>query len=147
MSYKCLFKSGAAVILIMFLTACATTTDYAKKAGITIERVDSSTVNVSHAYLAKTADGLLLRGEVKRKIHSHGSIPGHLHIELIDPQGQLIKTAEVDHSRKGSSDHIADFQVLLPLELSVGSVIRVVHHDASSHKEEDDMVDWMDVDK
>jgi len=139
------FKSGLALLFAVFVSGCATT-DYAKEAQITIDRVDSSTVNISHAYLTKTKEGLLLRGEVKRKTHKHGSIPGHLHIELVDPQGKIIKTAEIEHSRKGSSDHIADFQVLLPLELGAGSVIRVVHHDAMSHKDEE-AVDWRDVAK
>ena len=145
MFYKYSFKFGASILLTLFVSACATM-DYAKEADISIERVDSSTVNISHAYITKTKDGLLLRGEVKRKLHSHGTIPGHIHIELVNPDGDVVKTAEVEHSRKASSDHLADFQILLPENMGAGSVVRIVHHDASSHKEEE-VVDWLDVDK
>jgi len=138
---KTLASLGLAVVAGTLIVGCATN-GIAKQAQISIERVDSSTVNIGHAYLAKTVDGLVLRGEVKRKTHGHGGIPGHLHVELLNPQGQVLKMAEVNHNRKANSDHIADFSTLLPMELAAGSVVRIIHHDMKSHISEDSGSLW-----
>jgi len=141
---KTLTSLGLAVVAGTLIAGCATN-GMAKQKQISIERVDSSSVNVGHAYIDKTADGLTLRGEVKRKIHSHGKVSGHLHVELINPQGQVLKTAEVNHNRKASSDHIADFSTLLPMELAPGSVVRIIHHDMKSHMSDASDSQWKDV--
>lgn len=135
---------GMTVIAGTLVTGCATNS-IDKQKQIAIERVDSSSVKIGHAYFAKTAEGLMLRGEVKRKMHSHGKIIGHLHVELISPQGQVLKTAEVKHNKKGSSDHIADFSMLLPVELAAGSVVRIIHHDMKSHMSSVPASPWKDI--
>ena len=141
---KILVILGMTVGAGALVTGC-TANGMAKQAQISIERVDSSTVKIGHAYITKTADGLVLRGEVKRKIHGHGSVPGYLHVELLNPQGQVLKTAEVNHNRKANSDHIANFSTLLPIELVTGSAVRIVHHDMKSHMSDASDSPWKDI--
>ena len=127
----------------MLLAGCATGS-VAKQAQISIERVDSSSVNITHAYLIKTEEGLSLRGELKRKLHSHGPVPGHVHVEVVSRNGEIIKAVDLDLSRKASSDHIAKFQTTLPNE-AAGNIVRIFHHDALSHKQESEAGVWQDA--
>lgn len=141
---KIMLTLGITIATASLLAGCATSS-VTKHEKVSIERVDSSSVKITHAYLARTGEGLKLRGEVKRIIHGHGSIPGHIHIELLDPQGQVLKTADIDHNRKASSAHISDFSTLLPMELAAGSVVRIIHHDMKSHMSNEPDTVWQDV--
>lgn len=139
---KALAKTSIIIcISSALLLGCATSSNQ-QQSGIAIERIHSSTVDIIHAYLQSTPDGLMLKGEVKRKQHSHMNIPGHLRVDLIDPTGEVLKTVKLDHSRKGSSDHLASFAVLLPMTLAEGSVIRITHHDVKSHRDEKPEAVW-----
>lgn len=139
---KALAKSSMIIcISSVLLLGCATNIEH-QRAEIIIERVHSSTVDIIHAYLQTTSEGLMLKGEVKRKRHSHMNIPGHLRVDLIDPTGEVVQTVKLDHSRKGSSDHLANFSILLPITLAEGSAIRISHHDVTSHRDEKPEVLW-----
>lgn len=126
------------VLCVLAMTVGCATNPMSQKAEINIEKVDSSTVRITHAFLKETGEGLVLSGEVKRKHHSHASIPGHLHLELIRPDGEVVNKAEIHHTRKANSDHIAVFTTVLPSDLAEGSTVRIIHHDAKSHKTDGD---------
>jgi len=137
---KHLTSLGIVLISSAFVTGCATS-NYAKEANITIERINSSSVKITSAYITKTSQGLKLRGEVKRKKHSHAPVPGHIHVEIVNPNGDVIKTIELDPSAKGSSDHIAWFHATLPQE-AIGNKLTITHHDMVSHKQIHDVATW-----
>ena len=130
------------MLLVLAMIAGCATNQMSQKTEITIEKVDSSSVKITHAFLKETGDGLVLSGEVKRKHHSHSAIPGHLHLELIQPNGDVVNKAEIHHTRKANSDHIAVFKIILPTDLAEGTVVRVVHHDAKSHQTNEHHQEW-----
>ncbi len=140
---KIIFTLGFTVATGILVSGCATNSA-AKQAQISIERVDSSSVNITHAYLTKTEKGLNLRGELKRKQHSHGQVLGHVHVEVVNANGDIIKTVELDPSRKASSDHIAKFHTTLPND-ATGNTVKIIHHDALSHKQESKVNVWQDA--
>lgn len=137
---KTFVSLGLVFFSSIFVAGCATS-HHAKNSDIMIERIDSSSVKVTHAYITKTAEGLILQGELKRKQHSHAPVPGHVHVELIDSNGETINTIELDPRAKTSSDHIAKFDTVLPQEADANKV-KIIHHDVLSHKKESDMGVW-----
>ena len=127
------FAIALIAAVIIALSGCATSKTAGPQDRITIEKVGSNSVNITHAYLSQTDSGLTLHGELKRRQHSHALIPGHLHVELIDPNGQELQTADVDYKRKGTKSHISTFHLPIPIELAPGSTIRITHYEPDSH--------------
>jgi len=123
------------LIALFGATACTTTSLVKNENNITIERVDSKGVTISHAYLTHTGDQLSLRGEVKRRFSGRGPIPGHLHITLLDSQGKLIKEADIGYMRRNVKSSVAKFSTKLPVELSPGSTVKITHFSSDTHDE------------
>lgn len=137
--------TAAALLAMLFLAGCAATPSVWEDNGIKLEGVDSGSARIYRLYLQPTATATLLRGEVTRRIHAHGQIPGHLHVELISPEGKVIKEADVGYRRQSSSAHDGSFELALPGPVAAGSTIRVTHHDPVSHQPEPVENPWSDV--
>ena len=115
-----------------------------EKNDINIERVDSKGANINHAYLINTGDKLSLRGEVKRRFTGRGPIPGHLHITLIDPQGKVIKEADISYMRRNVKSSIATFNTKLPVDLTPGSTVQITHFTTDTHQAFPKEAEWRD---
>lgn len=133
-----------AIIALFGATACSTTSLVKEKNDITIERVDSKRASISHAYLSRTGDQISLRGEVKRRFTGRGPIPGHLHITLIDPQGKVIKEADIGYMRRNVKSSIATFNTKLPVDLTPGSTVQITHFSTDTHKTFPEEAMWRD---
>lgn len=116
-----------------FLSGCSTNVYFVKEADVKVERVDSSSAKVIHAYLQSTESTLVLRGELRRRLPGRGAILGHLHIELIGQHGGVFKEAVIGYKRKSIKSSVARFSLPIPGELTEIGLIRVIHHDARSH--------------
>ncbi|MEW5757493.1 MAG: hypothetical protein AB1810_14450 [Pseudomonadota bacterium] len=138
-------RSLLAVITLLTTTACSTTKLVKDERGINIDRVDSKAAVVSRAYLTQTGDQLTVRGEVKRRYLSRGPIPGHLHITLIDPQGQTVKEADIRYMRRSAHSSTATFSAKLPTELQPGSLIKITHFDTKNHDNPSHDGIWRDI--
>ena len=134
-------------ITLFTATACTTTNLVKGENDIRIERVDSKGATISHAYLSQSGDQLSLRGEVKRRGHGRGPIPGHLHVTLIDSQGQVIKEADISYIRRNVKSSIATFSTKLPIELASGSKVKITHFNTKTHKTYPEEAMWRDVQK
>lgn len=137
---RTLHPTGIAMLLAtLLLTGCAgiqSSLDIVE--GINFERIDSNTASITNVYLHRTAQGMDLHGELKRKLANRGRIPGHLYVMLIDPQGEKLKEADVDYTRHNPQSSHAHFSIPLPIKLPAGSTIRITHmaaepHDLSDH--------------
>jgi hypothetical protein len=135
----------AALLTTLFLAGCATTPSAQQAEKIKLEGVDSNSARISRLYLTPSEGETLLRGEVERRIHAHGQIPGHLHVELISPEGKVIKEADIGYARQNSDNHNGNFKLVLPEEIEAGSTLRVTHHDPVSHMTEPVESPWHDV--
>lgn len=135
---------GAA--LVAMLAGCATAQGLAQQQGVKLESVDSGSVRITRTYLDATEEETILRGELERRIPARGSIPGHLHVELIAPDGKVMKEADIGYVRKSFKSRLAKFSLPIPEPLVTGSTIRVTHHDARSHMPDSSALPWRDVD-
>lgn len=77
-------------------------------------RVDSHSARISQAYLQTPDATMFLRSELERRFPSRGPIRGHLHIELIAPDGAPFKEAATDYKRMSVKSRIAMFQLEIP---------------------------------
>ncbi len=138
-------KTFILLLVAMFITGCTaikSSRDIVE--GIHFERIDSNAASITHIYLHRRApDGMDLHGELKRKLAGRGQIPGHLHITLIDPQGQILKEANVDYKRHNAQSNHAHFSIPLPVSLETGSTIRITHM-AAERNDLGDHTQWTD---
>lgn len=148
MTLKAMIKTIAVISSIIgpaFLIGCSTNTNFVKEEDVKVERVDSSSAKVIHAYLQSTESTLVLRGELRRRLPGRGAILGHLHIELIGQDGGVFKEAVIGYKRKSIKSRVARFSLPIPGELTEISLIRVIHHDARSHMSEAEESPWRDI--
>lgn len=122
-------------------------TNLVKEEDITVERVNSSSVNITRAYLQATDATWILRGKLKRRFPTSRLIPGHLHIELVGSDGAVFKEADIAYKRKSAKSRFAEFYLPLPVELTKISRVRVIHHDALSHTGDSEKSPWRDIKK
>jgi len=124
---KLFFVTIEATLLIL-LTACATTQGLAQLQGVKLERVDSSSVHIAHIYLQRGKDGIVLRGELERRIPGFGIVPGYLSVELIGMDGKVLKRVYIDNFVQAVKSRKAKFSLLIPEQPVAGSTIRVTHY-------------------
>lgn len=139
--------TSTALFTSLLLAGCATTSLPPEMEAIKLESVDSNSATIPRLYLYQTDGTTLLRGDIKRRIHAHGEIPGHLHIELISADGKVLKEADTSYKRKSSEAHDGSFEIPLPASIPAGSTIRVTHHDLVSHQQESVETPWRDVNR
>ena len=125
--YRYIVGSFIVFVALFSATGCSTINLVKEQSDIAIERVDSKSASISHAYLTRTDDQILLKGEIKRRLIGRGSLPGYLHVTLIDPQGQVIMEADIDYMRRNVKSSIATFRALLPVDLAPGSTVQLTH--------------------
>lgn len=102
-------------------------------AHIKLERVDSVAAEVKHAYLSLIDDEVVLRGEVQRKMHKRGTVPGHLHVQVLDSRGEVLDDDIVCTTMKCRKTGTAKFIYKTGIPPEQISSIRIVHHDTHSH--------------
>lgn len=135
----------ASVVGMVALTGCSTYTSLVQEEGVTIERVNSDRANITRAYLQTSGATMLLRGELKRRFPGRGPIPGHLHIELIGPDGAVFKEANIGYKRNSVKSSIAKFYLAIPGDFSDIKSVRIIHHDLRSHMVDVATSPWRDV--
>lgn len=132
-------------ITLVTASACSTTKMVKEENSINIERIDSKVADISHAYLKRSDGQLILRGEVKRSSVGRGPIPGHLHITLIGPQGEMLKEANISYMRRNVKSSRAFFSTELPIDLPPGSTIKITHFDRETHQPIPVEQNWRDA--
>ena len=138
MNYKQLVSMALIALLLTFLGACASGPMHTGErpeslAHIKLERVGSTIAEIKHAYLSLVDDELVLRGEVQRKLHKRGSVPGHLHVQVLDNQGEVLDDEIVCTTMKCRKTGTAKFIYRTEILPDRISKIRIVHHESHSH--------------
>ena len=148
MSLKAMLKSVAVPVILagtVVISGCVANTSLGKEEDVTIERGDSHSARISRAYLQTSDATMVLRGELQRRFPSHGPIPGHLHIELIAPDGVPFKEAAIGYKRMSVKSRIAKFQLEIPAMPANVKSVRVIHHDLRSHMPDPAEFPWKDI--
>lgn len=130
---------------VMILSGCATNMSLVKEEDVAIERIDSRSARITRAYLQTSETAMVLRGELQRRFPSRGPIPGHLHIELVAPDGTAFKEATIGYRRMSVKSRIAKFHSEIPAVPSDVKKVRVIHHDPWSHESDTPKSPWLDV--
>lgn len=128
---------------VVLLAGCATSQGLNQQGEVKLENVDSKMAHITNTYLRSTKDGIVLHGELTRRIPARGHIPGHLHVELIGPDGKVIKEVDIGYTRRSTNARYARFSVPVPGPLIPGSIIRVTHH--KTHLPDSSGPTWRDV--
>lgn len=99
----------------MVLTACAAGVDLVRDGTVNIERVPSTQVKISDVHVLRE-DGVMAVYGKTTPFRRAGFIPGHIHIEVIDPNGKLLRELSADYKRGDTKSRSAHFYVQLPME-------------------------------
>lgn len=92
------------------LAGCATYTDPVRESSLSIERVSSQRADVGYVYLRDESGKYWVRGTVKKRFLSRGPIPGHVHITLISPAGEILSDIPVRYMRKSVKSRSASLE-------------------------------------
>lgn len=114
------------------LSGCATTSDSVRPDDIKLERISSQRAKVSYAYIKSDDDSFAVRGYITKRYLARGPIPGHLHVTVVDPAGEVLSDTPIRYMRKSTKSRKADFFLAFPAVPPSGSTIRITHH-ATSH--------------
>ena len=88
-------------------------------------------------HVQETDAGLEVKGKLKRKGHNNKALRGHVDVELIGSEGQVLESRKISISaRTGSSkhDHDRDFSVVLSLPETQEYSVRVTHSMGGRHE-------------
>lgn len=135
----------ALLLVLLSTTGCAMDQMAFQPLDVKLERVNSDTAVITSIYLQKRKEGMVLNGELDRRSPTLGFIPGDLYVELISPDGKVVKEAEIDYQHKGGKSRGARFSLVIPEPLDKGSTIRVTHHDKKFHTPDSSASPWRDV--
>ncbi|MEZ5542941.1 MAG: hypothetical protein R3F42_13010 [Pseudomonadota bacterium] len=117
-----------AILATLFITGCATTgRDLVRDNTVQIEKVSSRWATVRSVNVVQEDGEVTLRGEVVRWPPVRGSIPGHIDLQVIGPDGEIVKEAVIEYHRRSVKARYATFHTTLKPATAAGSTIRVTH--------------------
>ena len=110
------------------LAGCATQgRDLIASGTVKLEKVSSALGTIDPVTIIQEGEKVKLRGEVKRRPDGRGFIPGHIDLEVIDPEGHVLERCVIDYY-PGPKSTYANFHAILKATPPPGSTIRVIHN-------------------
>lgn len=117
-----------AILAALFITGCAATgKDLVRDNTVQIEKVSSRWATVRSVNVVQEDGEVRLRGEVVRWPVGRGPIPGHIDLEVIGPDGEIVEEAVVKYHRRSVKSRHATFYTPLKTVPPPESIIRVTH--------------------
>ena len=99
---------------------------------VEVERVDSRYAHIENVQVQAVDSDLKISGHVRKTLQRRGFIPGHLHIEVLDMNGEQLSETTSRYQRRSTKSHRARFSTTLPLSQGKARTVRVIHHAFSS---------------
>lgn len=124
------------IVLAMSITnmGCATTgKDLVRDGVVDIERESSRYTMVTLVSAMQEGHDLLVRGEVRRRHGGRSPIPGHIDVQIIGPDGDVLADTSIGYHRRSAKWRSASFYTRLETVPPPGSTIRVLHDEARIH--------------
>ncbi len=122
-------KFGATrVLLITILPFLCITEIYAADKAINVERVNSRDAAISNINLPSTSEGLRITGYLRKSMSQKGHIPGHLHLEILDHNDQLLIETQSNYHRHNRNSKYSHFSEQLSVDPDKVGKVRVIHH-------------------
>lgn len=132
--YKSLFISTFLVVLLSACTSGGDVVPVNQFSKPTVQTIDSGKVSFSNIDVRKTAEGIKVSGNVKRRSPSirRVSIHGHIHIILNSPTKEPIEILKANTHRKYGNSKYWHFDGVLKTPLPENSSIVVKYHASHS---------------
>lgn len=134
---KILHIHKAHVLSLLMITGCASTgVDLVAKGEVKVEHVPSSYAHIHRVSVHQEEEMLIILGELHGRSHRAVFVPGHVDIEVISLDGDVLQQGYTRYHRFGSrKSGKFKFSIKFPGTISQGSRIRVVHHPISLQPE------------
>jgi hypothetical protein len=109
------------------LVGCATQgKDLVGTDTVKIHKVSSAWGTIGFVRVIQDGEEVTLRGAVKRRPSGRGFIPGHIELEVNNPEGDVLEQCVIDYY-PGPKSTYANFHAVLNATPPPGSTIRVIH--------------------
>ena len=116
------------IVMVAALAGCATGNELVRNGTLNVEPIASHRARVSSLYVRQEAEGICVRGKVSKRYSGRGRIPGHVHLSVIGPEGDVLSDTRISYKGRGGKARSANFYARIPTEPPVGSTLRVTHH-------------------
>lgn len=103
--------------------------DLVREGTVDVEYVSSRKVRLSNVSVHVKQPGLLISGEIKKRYRQRAFTSGHVHIEVISPQDEILGKATTQYRFRSTRSTFSHFSAEIPVIAPVGTTIRVIHHD------------------
>lgn len=125
--YKEISRFFAVVPIIFLLFSCGTSMkNLVLEGAATVDTSSSRDVHFSHVKVYESDAGLLISGELHKNTHGRGPIRGHIHIEVITPDGSNLATTSIEYL--SSRSQTSRFSIEMPIEVPMNITVKIVHH-------------------
>lgn len=119
------------MLSIALLSGCVTlTSETNTEAHINVDKHHSRVAHIGSVDVVTMASTLKVRGNLKRNLPGKGPIYGHLHIDLVDADNNVVAGAISKPSRVNANNKRASFSKTFKITESPTKV-RLTHHDES----------------
>ncbi len=98
---------------------------------VAIERIDSGKARIRSVQVRDRDGQLAVSGRLQKRHSGRSPLPGHLHIDAMDDDGNVLATAIARHHPLNPRLGSADFSQVLPVQPERVRAVRVTHHDHS----------------
>ena len=114
---------------IFALQSCAAKSlDLADAGRVNVETIPSKAGQVERVSILASDMDIRIAGEVHGSFHQRGYIYGHLDVEVISPNGDMLWKETFSYRNRGGKSRTTPFSVEVPVVIPDGSTIRVIHH-------------------
>jgi thioester reductase-like protein len=129
--------TALSVFFSIFLSVALSACTPVKSIKQPVYALDSKQVIFDEINMSKTADGIKVSGQVRKKSLSSRriKIAGHIHILLKNSAGEVLETVNARTHRLYARGVVWHFDGVLKQGLPVGSVVVIKYHGTSIHQE------------
>ncbi len=125
-------KCFISLTLTTLLSGCVSLPEnLATNGSIEVERGDSRDAKIETVQIRAVESGLKINGTLRKKYHGRGAIPGHLHIKVIDHDGEELTQITSRYQRRNVKERRSYFSVSVPIQQNEAARIEVIHHGIS----------------
>jgi hypothetical protein len=97
---------------------------------VNVEYSSSPYLHFSSVGIYGNEVGVIIVGELHKRGHGRGAMPGHIEIEILGPDGTLLATRSIHYHRGSTKSRRSQFSIEIPIDLPINSTVRIMHNDA-----------------
>jgi len=102
---------------------------------VSVESEDSRVASIEQVTVYRTSTGSIIRGLVRKRFPTLGSVPGHIDVTLSDKQGKVIYQGTTPYSFNSLKSKTATFSINLLQAIEPGAHL-TIRHDESEYRQD-----------